>query len=115
VQVISVIYCVLSFLSFQKLLDVYSTDNNGVEKNVLWAVLTASFIGPFMVIAFFFFGSFILLKKTVDESGLTYSYGALQVSTMWMAVVVLQSAVSLNGQKTMMKDFWQRKRATLLV
>jgi hypothetical protein len=90
---------------------VYTHDNNGIEDSVLWAVLCASFIGPVMVIAFFFFGFFILLKKTVTESGLTYSYGALHMSSIWMAIVVLQSAVALHGQKTLMKDFWQKKRA----
>lgn len=111
VQVVSVGYCVLSLFSFRKIFKVYTHDNNGIENNVLWAVLAASFIGPVMVIAFFFFGFFILLKKTIAESGLTYSYGALHMSSIWMAVVVLQSAVALHGQKTLMQDFWQKKRA----
>lgn len=62
-----------------------------IEDHILWAVLAASFIGPFTVAAFFAFGTLVLLKKTVSESGVTYSYGALHWSALWMAVVVLQA------------------------
>ena len=132
-----------------------------IQSNILWAVLAASFIGPFTVAAFFAFGSVILLKKTarcprdridsrnastmvarcwlavhctadafgsitaahgvapqcrgmqyllvhkqaghtdagvqVSESGLTYSYGALHWSALWMAVVVLQVQLWANA------------------
>ena len=112
-QVISIAYCVLSFISFRKITKVANTDKNGIQKNVLWAVLAASFVGPFTVVAFFAFGTLILLKKTISESGLTFSYGALQFSALWMAVVVLQSGVALQGQKRMMSDFWEKKRAHL--
>jgi hypothetical protein len=61
--------------------------------------------------AFFFFGTFVLLKKTLSESGLTYSAGALQFSALWMAVVVLQSGVALHGQKDAAKDSWEPNRA----
>lgn len=112
IMVVSVAYCVLSFLSFQKVMRIYNRDNNGIkEKGTLWATLCATFIGPFTVVAFFALGSVLLLKKTVSESGLTYSYGALHWSSLWMAVVVLQSAVSLQGQKGTMEDLWEKKPA----
>jgi hypothetical protein len=105
-----VAYCVLSFLAFQKVMRIYLRDNNGVdEKGTLWATLCATFIGPFTVVAFFALGTLLLLKKTLSESGLTYSYGALHWSSLWMAVVVLQSAVSLQGQKGTMEDLWEKK------
>lgn len=102
-------YCVLSFLSFQKVMRIYNHDNNGIQEiGTLWATLCATFIGPFTVVAFFALGTALLLKKTVSESGLTYSYGALHWSSLWMAVVVLQSAVSLQGQKGTMEDIWEK-------
>ena len=60
--------------------------------------------------AFFFFGTFVLLKKTIGGSGFTYSFGALQWSALWMAVIVLQSSVALHGQHRTMDDYWEEKR-----
>ena len=48
-QVVSAGYCALSFVSFKELVDVAKYDHNNVQSNVLWAVLAASFIGPFVV------------------------------------------------------------------
>lgn len=107
-QCVSIAYCALSFLAFQRIMRVYNHDNNGVDGDQLWSVLAATFIGPFTVAAFFAFGTLLLLRKTVSESGLTYSFGALHFSALWMAVVVLQSAVSLQGETDTMKDKWER-------
>lgn len=106
-QIVSIVYCALSFLSFQKILRVFRRDNNGVESDILWAVLAASFIGPATVVAFFVFGTMVLLRKTIAETGLTYSYGAIHLSSFWMAIVVLQSAISLHGQRDLIEMCWE--------
>jgi hydrogenase-4 membrane subunit HyfE len=50
VQLVSVAYCVLSFLAFQKVVKVAQQKHNGVQTKILWAVLSATFIGPFCVV-----------------------------------------------------------------
>jgi hypothetical protein len=57
------------------------------------------------VIAYFAFGTLLLLRKTWAESGITYSYGLLHMSTLWMAALVLQSALCLHAAHNQLKDW----------
>jgi EamA domain-containing membrane protein RarD len=59
------------------------------------------------VIAFFVFGTLLLLRKTVAETGITYSFGIFHMSTLWLAALMLQSGCSLNSARNQMKD-WRR-------
>lgn len=104
-MIVSAIYCVITIFSFQNVLDVYWNDDNNVKSHRLWAFLAATILSPAMVIGFFAFGTITLLCKTLGEGGLTYSYGALHVSSLWMAVLVLQSSVTIHAYKEQMKEW----------
>lgn len=107
VQLLSAAYCVVSILSFEHVLSVYTSDNDNVDDHELWAFLGATLIAPVMVIGFYFFGTFVMVKKTVTEGGMSYSYGALHISTLWMSMLVLLASVSIHAYKDRMKR-WEK-------
>lgn len=104
-QIVSALYCVITIFSFQNVLDVYWQENTNVKTHRLWAFLAATILAPAMVIGFFAFGTITLLCKTLGEGGLTYSYGALHVSSMWMAILVLLSSVTIHSYKEDMQGW----------
>lgn len=113
-QIVSALYCVISIFCFENVLDVYWDEDTNVASHRLWAFLAATILAPAMVIGFFAFGTITLLCKTVGEGGLTYSYGALHVSALWMSILVLQSAVTVHAYKEQMKEWAQASNRTLL-
>jgi hypothetical protein len=106
-QGISAAFCILSLLTFKNAVRAYNDDNKTIPKHSLWALIAASFFGAVMIIGFFVFGTLILLRKTVSETGLSYSYGALHWSSFWMAVLTLLCAVSIHGYKDDM-NIWEK-------
>lgn len=108
----SALYCIIAIFSFQNVLDVYNeTDGkNNIDDHQLWSFLAATLVAPAMVMGFFLFGTFTLMFSTISEAGLTYSFGAMHVSCLWMAALVLQSAVSIHAYKDRMK-MWERTDA----
>ena len=101
----SALYCVITIFSFQNVLDVYWQEDTNVRTHRLWAFLAATILAPAMVIGFFAFGTITLLCKTLGEGGLTYSYGALHVSSMWMSILVLLSSVTIHSYKEDMQGW----------
>jgi hypothetical protein len=97
----------MSLVTFDNVLDIYNKDGDNVDDEQLWALLGASFFAAVMIIAFYTFGTIVLFKSTISESGLTYSYGALHMSSLWMAVLTLQCAVGIHAYKDRMK-IWER-------
>lgn len=88
--------------------DIYKDPQTSNDsKHRLWALLTASILAPAMVIAYFAFGTVVLLRKTVAETGFTYAFGLFHMSTIWMAALVLQSALNLHASRNQMK-YWKR-------
>jgi hypothetical protein len=112
---VSALYCVITVFCFENVLEVYWNEKTNVASHRLWALLAATILAPAMVIGFFAFGTLILLCKTVGEGGLTYSYGALHFSSLWMAVLVLQSAVTMHAYKAQMKVWAKNSTGTLFV
>lgn len=110
-MLISAAYCVVSILSFEHVLSVYNSDDDGIDDHELWAFLGATIIAPVMVIGFYFFGTFVLVKKTVTEGGMSYSYGALHISTLWMSMLVLLASVTIHAYKDRMKK-WESTNFT---
>eukprot|EP00892_Ulva_mutabilis_P008619 jgi/Ulvmu1/6129/UM027_0107.1 len=102
-MLVAAAYCVISILSFEHVFSVYNSDDDLVDDHELWAFLGATIIAPAMVIGFYFFGTMVLLKKTISEDGMSYSYGALHFSTIWMSMLVLQAGVSIHAYKDRMK------------
>lgn len=113
VQILSAAYCVVAILSFENVLSVYNSDADGLDDHELWAFLAATIIAPAMVIGFYFFGTFVLVKKTVTEDGMSYSYGALHVSTLWMSMLVLMASVAIHAYKDRMKR-WEKTGCAIL-
>jgi hypothetical protein len=113
-QIVSALYCVITIFSFQNVLEVYWDEKTNVRSHRLWALLAATILAPAMVIGFFAFGTLILLCKTIGEGGLTYSYGALHISSLWMSILVLQSAVTVHAYKAQMKVWASSGARTLL-
>jgi hypothetical protein len=105
-QIISALYCVIAIFSFENVLDVYNEINN-IKGHQLWAFLAATLLAPAMVMGFFLFGTFTLMFSTISEAGLTYAFGAMHVSCLWMAALVLHSAVSIHAYKDDMK-VWEK-------
>ena len=106
-QLLAAAYCVISILSFEHIMSVYNSDDDLVDDHELWAFLGSTIIAPAMVIGFYFFGTMVLLKKTISEDGMSYSYGALHFSTIWMSALVLLSGVSIHAYKDRMK-VWEQ-------
>ena len=92
----------------------YWNDDTNVKSHRLWAFLAATILAPAMVIGFFAFGTITLLCKTLGEGGLTYSYGALHVSSLWMSVLVLLSAVTIHSYKEDMQE-WEQAGSSMFL
>jgi uncharacterized membrane protein len=107
VQIAAAVFCTLSVITFVNTVRAYNKDGITISKYSLWALMAATIFGATMVALFYIFGTMVLLRKTVSETGLNYSYGALHISCIWAAILTLLCAVSIHGFRDDMK-MWER-------
>lgn len=103
-QVMSAAYAAMSIVSFTNVESVYKDKTDSLDNDVLWSLLVATLLGPIVVIAYFFFGTLIMMRKTVAESGLGYSFGMIHISSLWLSVFMLQCGVTVQAFRQTFKD-----------
>lgn len=103
-QLMSILYCVLSILCFQSLAT--WAQNDIVSTKRLGAILVATVLPPILIMGVFAFGTIALLRRTVIEGGITFSWGIVNVSALWMSALVLQAAVTIQSYRDQM-DGWE--------